>query len=236
MEGRELKHGETRIIKVNKEAIHELVQELFMERGGKYFNLRRNNEVDHLYQMEWDDITGDFACVICNFDERNQVDLDQLMESMDYTADTFFSKKCYRSIQLEKEEINEQKFKSRSKTCQGNIRIKGGIRADDKDLECGEARFIKVNKEAVHELVRELFMERRGKKYFDLRSSSENHYLYQMKWNDETGDFVCVVCNFDERNKVDLDRLMESIDYTTDTFFSAKRYRSIQLEEEETDK
>lgn len=107
MNDRKLKCGEARIIKVNKEAIHELLQELFMERGGKYFNLRRNNEVDHLYQMAWDDVTGDFACVICNFDERNKVNLDRLIESVDYTTDTFFSEKCYKSIQLGEEKTNK---------------------------------------------------------------------------------------------------------------------------------
>ena len=107
---------------------------------------------------------------------------------------------------------------------------------DNKELKGGEARFIKVKKEAIHELIQELFMERRGGKYFNLQINCNDNYLYKIKWDDITGDFICVVCNFDERNKVDIDQLMESVDYTTDTFFSEKCYKSIQLGEEKTNK
>ena len=56
---------------------------------------------ENIYSMKWDSKSQDLICVVYNLEDRDKIDMEQLMESMDYTTDTFFSEKCYRSIQLE---------------------------------------------------------------------------------------------------------------------------------------
>lgn len=100
MGGEKIKRGKARVIKVNIDAVHEVIWELFMERGYKYFGLKKVDK-ENIYSMKWDSKSQDLICVVYNLEDRDKIDMEQLMESMDYTTDTFFSEKCYRSIQLE---------------------------------------------------------------------------------------------------------------------------------------
>ena len=39
---KKIKRGKTRVIKVNIDSVHEVIWELFMERGYKYFGLKKS--------------------------------------------------------------------------------------------------------------------------------------------------------------------------------------------------
>ena len=95
MSGKKIKKGRARIIKVNRDAVQELIWELFMERGHKYFNLKKVDD-ENIYSMMWDSNSQDLICVAYNLEDRDRVDIEQLMKSIDYTTDTFFTEKCYR--------------------------------------------------------------------------------------------------------------------------------------------
>lgn len=107
MSGKKIKKGKARIIKVNMDAVYELIWELFMERGYKYFNLKKVDD-ENIYSMRWDSNSQDLICVAYNLEDRDKIDMEQLMESTDYTTDTFFSKKCYKSIQLKNNIDNDR--------------------------------------------------------------------------------------------------------------------------------
>ena len=91
----------------------------------------------------------------------------------------------------------------------------------------GKCRVMLLDREAVYELLREHMVEY-GKSYFDLRSDGSTEF--SMRWNYETGAFVCVAYRREERPPIDFDRIERSVQPTTDTVYTAeKRYKELPL-------
>ena len=91
------------------------------------------------------------------------------------------------------------------------------------ELSNDECRVIRINRDAIYELLRETFMENKYE-YFDLGSSQQENLLY-WNWDDQTGDFICFVS---ENFHLDFDHIDKLVPLpTTDSLYSPNRYLAV---------
>lgn len=93
-------------------------------------------------------------------------------------------------------------------------------------LNKGEARVIRIGKDAIFEFLCETMMEK-GCMYFDLHDLTK--VTFQMNWNQNDNEFTCVVCNREEEDTVDVKLISKEVELTTDTMFRKNRYKEIEL-------
>ena len=70
-----------------------------------------------------------------------------------------------------------------------------------------------------------------GDGFFNLPSCCDD-YIFSMKISDDVSTLTAVACPIDKLDKINIDRIDNSIDFTTDSIFSGKAYCSIFLEEQ----
>lgn len=95
-----------------------------------------------------------------------------------------------------------------------------------KRLKKGEARVIRIGKDAIFEFLCETMMEN-GCEYFDLHDVTK--VTFQMTWDQNTNEFTCVVCNSEEADAVDAELISKKVELTTDTMFRKNRYKEIEI-------
>lgn len=91
--------GKCRIIRINGEAIYEILRENMFEHGADYFNLLPSS--DYILSMQMDDSKSFFICVAYNRKEFQPIDFDRIHKEIEVTATTLFSgKKKYIDADL----------------------------------------------------------------------------------------------------------------------------------------
>ena len=93
-------------------------------------------------------------------------------------------------------------------------------------LKKGEARVIRIGKDAMFEFFCEMIMEN-GCQYFDLHDLTR--VSFSMQWHRDSNEFTCIVCNNEDAAAVNLDIISEQVELTTDTMFCNHRYKLIEL-------
>ena len=99
-------------------------------------------------------------------------------------------------------------------------------------MRSGECRVISVNREAVREWLFETVLEKK-EMLFELECCKEEQtdLLLSVKWDDVTGDLICVMSLFDDHQRIDLDRIKCDVRYTTETLFKQNRHVTYLLDE-----
>ena len=103
------------------------------------------------------------------------------------------------------------------------------IKKTTNKLSNGECRVIRIDRDAIYELLRETFMEKKSE-YFDLGNSQQDQLLY-WNWDDQTGDFICFVS---ENVHLDFDHIDKLVPTpTTDSLYSPNRYKTVYPNQED---
>ena len=99
-------------------------------------------------------------------------------------------------------------------------------------MRSGECRVISVNREAVREWLFETVLEKKEMLFaLERRKEEQTDLLLSMKWDDVTGDLICVISRFDDHQRIDLDRIKCDVRYTTETLFKQNRHVTYLLDE-----
>ena len=100
-----IKKGELRVIRVDRNALYELIGETILENSGSYFNLLQDN--DAIIRFVFDNDFSGLTAYAMDYSQALGVELDLLdkyvEKSVNYTTDSFFysdNKNKYVSINL----------------------------------------------------------------------------------------------------------------------------------------
>lgn len=100
----------------------------------------------------------------------------------------------------------------------------------NRKIQRGKARVMKIGKDAVWELICEDIVGNSAE-FFEL-PTGENGEVYgevHIMWSDEQEALICAVCNVEDRKLVDLDKLADTVEITTDSVFHSGRYKTVSL-------
>lgn len=116
-------------------------------------------------------------------------------------------------------------------------------------LKRGQARVIRVDREAVAELLWEHFLRnpslmglKKGKKrrlrtfsqdgvYLALSKSKKKRVVYSMRWDEQTDDLTLVACRAEDYQQLLFEETAESIPRTAESLLEGRAYREITLED-----
>lgn len=98
-----LQNNEIRIIKLNKDAVAELLLELLMSNGADYFGLPSNDAVDDLYSFTYNH--DSLVYMAYKYDDYKKINFDSLerfiAEHLNFTTDSLFNgDKSFVSISI----------------------------------------------------------------------------------------------------------------------------------------
>ena len=98
---KKLKDNEIRIIKINSDAVFELISELFTEKAEEYFDLFRGDLTRITVHVEWDRESNDILCAAWKRNPRRKLNIDKIWDETPYTTDTLFQKGRYVNAWLD---------------------------------------------------------------------------------------------------------------------------------------
>lgn len=93
-----LKKDEARVIRINQDAIFELIYETFVEKSEQYFDLLDSTKVKLAF--DWDQDKNEFTCVAHTRDLQYQVDFESIAKEVGITTDSMFQSHRYKTIEL----------------------------------------------------------------------------------------------------------------------------------------
>lgn len=94
-----------------------------------------------------------------------------------------------------------------------------------KKLEDNEVRIIKINRDAVYEFLYETIIEN-SPAFFDLHDMTKAEF--QFSW-DADGTLSCIAYKRKPGRRVDISAIEEATEFTTNSLFTKKRYKTILL-------
>lgn len=116
-----LKRGQARVIRVDRDAIAELLWEHFLRnpslmglkkgkkqkfmtfsQDGVHLALPKSKKKRVMYAMRWDEQTDGLTLIACRAEDYRQGLLEDAAESIPLTAESLLERKVYRKITLEK--------------------------------------------------------------------------------------------------------------------------------------
>lgn len=242
-----LHHHEIRVIKINREAIIDLIRAIIVEVSGEIFQLP--HIVNYMKKVQFDVHFDEQLCevILSAYRKENTIKKDELIayinsttiQSIDSLFLNFNNDQYYCTTQdsslfhnsLNKTQLNE--------VCKHSIwrsmLKKFSIRTHS--LGKFEVRFIRISKEAIHELLWEHFMKT-GDKAMDIPVGSDD-VIYHMYTEGALQQLTLYVMNLDEasdkafaENRAYCDK---NIPVTTDSYFEGckkeQRYVSVILSE-----
>lgn len=94
-----------------------------------------------------------------------------------------------------------------------------------KKLVADEMRVICLDQNATFELIAEYMIEN-SEDFFELQDMTD--VVFQMRWCNDSQQFICVAANKKNKNEIDLSTLANKVGPTVKSIFSPNRYVSIK--------
>jgi len=106
--------------------------------------------------------------------------------------------------------------------------IGGNAMINERKLEKGKYRIIKISKEALWEFIYESIIDKQGI-FFDI--SDETVITSHHDIDFESGNYICLVKNNIDSEQIDLQALLNNMEDTTQSLYEPNRYREFSIDE-----